>query len=110
MNSRRGQLLIASPHLRDPNFFKTVVLLLKDQEEGAMGVIRNRPLEITVADACGEQVPAASDIEEPIHQGGPCEGLLTVLHTNPAIGSEQVAEGVRFTMDKEDIEWLMSNN
>jgi putative transcriptional regulator len=110
MKSRRGQLLIASPRLRDPNFFKTVVLLVKDEEEGALGVILNRPLEITVADACGEQVVAAQDVEEPVHQGGPCDGPLTVLHGNPVAGGEEVIDGVRFSMDKDDIEWLMANN
>jgi putative transcriptional regulator len=110
MKSRRGQLLIASPRLRDPNFFKSVVLIVKDEDEGALGVILNRPLEITVADACGEQVIAAQDVDEPIHQGGPCDGPLTVLHGNPAAGGEEVLDGVRFSMDKEDIEWLMANN
>ncbi len=110
MKSRRGQLLIASPRLRDPNFFKAVVLIVKDEEDGTLGVILNRPLELTVADACGEQVDAATEVSEPIHQGGPCEGPLTVLHANPAIGGEEVVAGVRFSMDKDDIEWLMAHN
>ena len=110
MPDRRGQLLIASARLRDPNFFKTVVLLVKDDEEAALGVILNRPLEITVADAIAEQVDAASDVEEPIHQGGPCEGPLTALHTNFAAEGEEVCDGVRFTMDREAIEWLLANN
>ena len=108
--SRRGQLLIASPRLRDPNFFKSVVLIVKDEDDGALGVIINRPMELTVADACGGEVEAATEIAEPIHQGGPCEGPLTVLHGNPAAGGDQVLDGVRFSMDKEDIEWLMTNN
>ena len=108
--SRCGQLLISSPRLRDPNFFKTVVLIVKDEAEGALGVILNRPLEVTVADACGEQLDIASELNIPIHQGGPCEGPLTVLHANPAAGGEEVVEGVRFCMDREDIEWLMAHN
>ena len=110
MPSRRGQLLIASPRLRDPNFFKTVVLIVKDEEEGALGVVLNRPLQISVADACGSQVDAAAEVEDPIYQGGPCEGPLTVLHANEAAGGEQIVDGVRFSMDKDDIEWLMANN
>ena len=110
MESRRGQLLIASARLRDPNFFKTVVLLVKDDDEGALGVILNRPLEITVADAIAEQVSVAEGVEEPIHQGGPCEGPLTALHSNFAADGEEVCEGVRFTMDREAIEWLLANN
>jgi putative transcriptional regulator len=110
MPSRRGQLLIASPRLRDPNFFKSVVLIVKDEEDGALGVILNRPLEITVADACGAQIDAASDVDQPIHQGGPCEGPLTVLHASDDAGGESVVAGVRFSMDKEDIEQLMRDN
>src|SRR6185503_14682083 len=98
MKSRRGQLLIASQRLRDPNFFKTVVFLVKDDEDGALGVIINRPMEISVADACGEQVTAAEEVAEPIHQGGPCEGPLSVLHSNPGAGGEEVIAGVHFSM------------
>src|SRR5213080_4822596 len=110
MPSRAGQLLIASARLRDPNFFKTVVLLVRDEEDGALGVILNRPLEITVADACGEQVEEAKEVDEPIHQGGPCEGPLTALHTNLSVEGDEVVTNVRFTMDKESIEWLLANN
>jgi putative transcriptional regulator len=110
MDSRAGQLLIASARLRDPNFFKAVVLIVRDEDDGALGVILNRPLEITVADACGDKVDAASEIEEPIHQGGPCEGPLTALHTNFAAEGDEVVRGVRFSMDREAIEWLLEHN
>jgi putative transcriptional regulator len=111
MQSRRGQLLIASPRLRDPNFFKTVVLIVKDDEEGGtLGVILNRPMAVSVADAVSSQVDAASSVEEPIHQGGPCEGPLVALHTNPAAAGDEVIEGVRFSMERDAIEWLMENN
>jgi len=110
MPSRAGQLLIASGRLRDPNFFKTVVLLVRDEEDGALGVILNRPLEVTVADACGDAVEEAKEVDEPIHQGGPCEGPLTALHTNLSVEGDEVITNVRFTMDKESIEWLLANN
>ena len=111
MQTRRGQLLVASPRLGDPNFHKTVVLIVKDdQDEGALGVILNRPLEVRVADALGEQVEAAGEVDEPLHQGGPCEGPLSVLHDNPAGGGDEVCDGVRFSMDKEEIQWLMANH
>jgi len=110
MPSRAGQLLIASARLRDPNFFKTVVLLVRDEEDGALGVILNRPLDVTVADACGEQVDEAKNVDEPIHQGGPCEGPLTALHTNLSVEGDEVITNVRFSMSKEAIEWLLANN
>ena len=48
--SLRGKLLIASPALVDPNFARSVVLITEHGDEGAMGVVLNRPSEIEVAD------------------------------------------------------------
>src|SRR5580698_10070881 len=76
MKSLKGQLLLASARLQDPNFLRSVVFLVQHGEEGALGLILNRPLETTVRQVC-EQVSAAScAIEGQMHQGGPCEGLL----------------------------------
>ena len=47
--SLTGQLLLASPTLRDPNFIRTVVLVSVHSEEGAMGVVLNRPSAVTVS-------------------------------------------------------------
>lgn len=47
--STRGQLLVATPGLLDPNFVRTVVFMLEHNEEGAIGVILNRPSELPVA-------------------------------------------------------------
>ncbi|MGH9034409.1 MAG: YqgE/AlgH family protein [Acidimicrobiia bacterium] len=41
--SHRGRLLVATPELGDPNFERTVVLLLEHTPEGAVGVVLNRP-------------------------------------------------------------------
>ena len=50
-DSIRGQLLIAGPALQDPNFWRTVVLVVEHTEEGALGLVLNRPSETTVGDA-----------------------------------------------------------
>ncbi len=70
MDSLRGQLLIAGPQLGDPNFARAVVLVSEHTEEGAMGVVLNRPAELTV----GEAVPAlfpALDVDDAVFVGGP---------------------------------------
>ena len=41
--SLRGRLLVSNPALRDPNFDRTVVLVLEHDEDGALGLILNRP-------------------------------------------------------------------
>jgi putative transcriptional regulator len=109
MPSRRGQILIASPQLRDPNFLRTLVLIVRDEEEGTLGLVLNRPLEVTVADACGQAIEAAAGVQLPLFHGGPCDGPLTVLHDSIAAGDE-VLPGVRFSADREEIELLMSNS
>ena len=43
--SLKGRLLVAQPALKDPNFDRTVVLVLEHSEEGAIGVVLNRPSE-----------------------------------------------------------------
>lgn len=48
MTSLKGQLLVANPAMPDPNFHRTVVLLLAHQEDGALGVVLNRPSELDV--------------------------------------------------------------
>lgn len=44
-----GRLLLATPALSDPSFLRAVVLLLDHDADGALGVILNRPSEVTVS-------------------------------------------------------------
>jgi putative transcriptional regulator len=67
--SLRGHLLIAAPSLFD-YFRRTVVLVLEHNDEGAMGVVLNRPSETTVADAVAALADLA-DSDEPVRLGGP---------------------------------------
>lgn len=46
--SLKGQLLVANPMLPDPNFDRTVILVLAHQEDGALGIVLNRPSELDV--------------------------------------------------------------
>jgi putative transcriptional regulator len=78
MDSLRGHLLVAAPDMLDPNFRRTVVLVGEHGEEGAMGIVLNRPSEVTVDEA----VPALSDIvdrEEVVHVGGPVQPQAIVV-------------------------------
>jgi putative transcriptional regulator len=68
--SVNGALLVATPRLKDPNFDRTVVMLLDHNDEGAIGVVLNRPSELAVSEA----LPAwSSHIAEPavVFVGGP---------------------------------------
>jgi putative transcriptional regulator len=70
--SLTGQLLLASPALQDPNFTRAVVLVSIHSEEGAMGVVLNRPSAVTVSEAVPQLEPAVAELE-PVYVGGPVQ-------------------------------------
>ena len=76
-DSLRGKLLIASPTLVDPNFARTVVFITEHNDEGAMGIVLNRPSETSVESV----VPALAEIAggEPVYVGGPVQPEALVL-------------------------------
>jgi len=74
-----GMLLVATPALLDPNFADTVVLLLDVDENGALGVVLNRPSGVPVADVLEGWGEVVAEPEVLFH-GGPVstEGALAV--------------------------------
>ena len=93
----------------DPNFFRTVVLMIQHNEHGALGLVLNRPLKTTVKEAWEQVSEMPCEIDSPLHSGGPCEGPLMVLHARPMDGETevQIVEGVHFTTDRDAIEQLV---
>jgi putative transcriptional regulator len=69
VDSVRGKLLVASPGLTD-FFRRTVVLVLEHSEDGAVGVVLNRPSETAVDDAVPD-LPVLVGPDEVVHLGGP---------------------------------------
>lgn len=79
-NSLRGQFLIASKNLKDTNFYKTVVLIVEHGDDGAMGIVVNRPSSVKVAHALSEHFDLPDD-DNVVYLGGPVEpGALFILH------------------------------
>ena len=109
MESTRGKLLIASPRLADPNFMRTVVLMIQHNDQGALGLVLNRPLDLTVRDACKETLPEPCNVDQILHQGGPCQGPLMVLHGNELSKDSDVLPGVYFTTERAKIESLLKH-
>jgi putative transcriptional regulator len=78
VDSTRGQLLIAGPTLQDPNFWRTVVLIVEHSDDGALGLVLNRPSESTVRDA----VPQLGDLinpEDSVLVGGPVQPSSVIV-------------------------------
>ncbi len=94
--SLAGRLLVATPGLTDPNFAGSVVLLLQHDDDGALGVVLNRPSQLAVA----QVLPgwAAEVTGDPVlHQGGPVglDGALAVALAPAApAGFKPVAAGL----------------
>jgi putative transcriptional regulator len=71
-----NQFLIAMPALADPNFARTVTYLCAHTDEGAMGIVINRPLDLDLADVLDhmEIKNANPEVNEvPVLQGGPVQ-------------------------------------
>ncbi len=78
MESLRGSLLISGGGLYDLNFRHTVVLVGEHNTDGALGVVLNRALNVTVQ----ERLPPLSDLVpsgEPLFEGGPVQPASAVL-------------------------------
>ena len=114
MSELTGQLLVASPNMNDPNFFRTVILVLRDEEDGTMGLILNRPVDISVKDACEKILQTTCEVEGNLHQGGPCEGPMMVLYSGQAYGEAmgdlKVLPGVWFITNKDEIETVLGDS
>jgi putative transcriptional regulator len=76
--SLRGKLLIASPALVDPNFARAVVLITEHNDDGAMGVVLNRPSETSVDEVAPELAGVVVD-DEPVFIGGPVQPQALVV-------------------------------
>lgn len=72
MESLRGHLLVASPALLDPNFRRAVVLVTEHNDDGAAGLVLNRPSPVDVA-AAVPQLEAVVDEDEQVWVGGPVQ-------------------------------------
>lgn len=81
-----GQLLVASPYLTDPNFFRSVVYIVRHDAEGAFGVMVNRPSGQTLKDTFTDLLGHAPKRNDAIFLGGPVSGPLVGLHSLAGIG------------------------
>jgi putative transcriptional regulator len=95
-DSVRGQFLIAGTQLRDPTFFKTVVLMVEHCDDGAMGLVINRPTSVNMANMLAGHfdIPTTDEV---IYSGGPVEPkALFVVHDSSELsdGENPVVPGI----------------
>ena len=103
-----GRLLISEPFLYDTFFKRTVVLLVENNEEGAVGFILNKPINLKL----NELVEGFPPFESEVHFGGPVsEDNLFYLHT---IGEElehskEVMDGLWWGGNYEQLKFMAEN-
>ena len=110
---RPGTLLVASPILIDPNFFRSVVLLMDHDDDGSVGVVIDRPLDLQVRDHlpawCEHVAPLAR-----VFEGGPVqpETAIGVAH-RPGVAADEFWKPtpaflgfIDVSLDPDDIEGL----
>ena len=104
MASLARHLLVAAPTLLDPNFHRTVVLIAHHDEQGAMGVVLNRPTEATI----GEALPDVEEIippDEMIFSGGPVatDGVMILAElSDPSLAALRLDDDLGFVAVEAD--------
>jgi putative transcriptional regulator len=104
MDSLQGKLLIAAPSLLDPSFRRTVVLIAQHNEEGAMGLVLNRPSDVTVLDAVPPLAGLVAEDDE-VWAGGPVErsGVIVLAEFDqPEAAAELIFGRVGFMAAEAD--------
>ncbi|MEO1618106.1 MAG: YqgE/AlgH family protein [Planctomycetota bacterium] len=101
--SLSGKLLIASPYLSDPNFLRTVVLIVSHDEQGAFGLSLNRPTNKRLSDVVELSLPATKIRDDDwIYEGGPVDGPLLAVHSMSGVGSPVIEESVDIWITSEE--------
>jgi putative transcriptional regulator len=104
-----GTFLVATRNLKDPNFARTVVLLIDYGSDGAMGIVINRRTELTLSDALPDLEPLEPN-DKAIFVGGPVSpaGMMMLVRSAEKPGeSVAVIDGVWVSQDLDLLESLV---
>ncbi len=100
--------MIASPELLDPSFRRTVVLVGEHSENGAMGIVLNRPSAVTVEEAV-EPLARLVEADAAVHIGGPVEPDSVIVlgeFTDPERAAALVLDEIGFLPQEADTDVL----
>lgn len=100
---------MASQNLADPNFVRSVVLLVEHNEDGALGVVVNRPLDKSVQDLWREVGGGPCTNTQQIYLGGPVPGPLMAVHREESLSEVQILPGLFFSASKKNLDELVSH-
>lgn len=104
--SLAGKVILASPFLEDPNFFRTVVLLLQHTDKEALGLVLNRPTDFSVKKVVAMVCEVECIHDSSLHYGGPVDGPLIALHDSESLGGSQFSPSLWITSDQDILKRL----
>ena len=105
--------LVSMPQLTDPNFNRTVVLLCKHNDEGAFGLVVNRPLVTTGRVVVNLEPPVSTERELEVWLGGPVEPQSSWMLVGddfeeaPSLGGMRIVEGLRLSTSRDRLRRLL---
>lgn len=114
-NNLTNHFLIAMPSLQDPNFSRSVSYICEHSDQGAMGIIVNRPAELVLGEILEQlSIDAASqDIyRQPVYLGGPVQSERGfVLHNDNSVWDSTLAvtEQISVTTSKDILEAIAND-
>ncbi len=109
-NTLANQLLIAMPGMADPNFSTTVTLICEHNDDGALGIVINRPLNLKLGGLFDQLSVEPSDpgaAETPVLAGGPVGPERGFVLHNPGLDFENsvaVSEAIQLTLSRDVID------
>lgn len=110
MQNTTGRFLVASPYLPDDNFQRTVVYMVRHDDEGAFGLVLTRPSDLCLQEVLQSTMGMLSSRNDPVYLGGPVEGPLCALHDDGNLADLDCADGLYVTSEQESIVVLANSS
>ena len=107
MQTLKGYLLIATPQLQSPIFTRSVILMIDQNKEGALGIIINQQINTTMTDLAGKIFVEDFEWDKPISLGGPVASSLMLLHTDERLADQEIIPGVYITVEGPRVQELI---
>jgi putative transcriptional regulator len=105
-------LLVAMPQMGDPNFERSVILMVEHGPGGAMGIVCNRPGPLTVGQVARAHGFPCKNGEGPVMVGGPVDrerGFL--IHRLAEVDEAmELADGVRLSVSRDSVEPILAGD
>lgn len=110
MKTLEGHFLVASRSLRDPNFLRTVVLMIEHDEEGSFGIVLNRPSGKTIQHVWEMIEQGPCECDDMVYVGGPVPGPIVAIHQREELAERTILPNLFASTDKELVQQIVEEN